>query len=748
MSGTEVMRAVPAFTSRPNGGTSWEAPGQPIAEETPITVSIFPTAFPTGPAYGTMTHSAWADLATLFLNRRVGNKDGRCFIPATFAQEPDGAVRRLLANVSTRTAIALDCETNKLTGEVPPKFANVVERIKNQSWAAAVYTSHSHTQAAPRYRIVLPLSAEIPPNLPVAEIVADYLDLFGVIDTSKLGPASLFYFPSCEPGSTEHHEAELVDGHPIHAAYIEECAAEVISAREAGQAKARAAALEAAARRREERAKAGYDPDASVVEQIRDRLDLAGELLAHGYKHIAGNRYLYPESETGIPGVYLVTGRDNIERAYSHHSGDPLAAGNLPRGYAKAVDAVDVVAILDHGGDFKTALRALAKRFGLNTQKQTRPNDTDDPGYRASLDADAEAEARRPRGDPDQNADQKAGAQRILTGAAFIARHVPPVWLIDGIVQRSRLYACTSLTGHGKTAAWLFNACMIHAGWQIGHLETFQGNTLFLAGENPSDLEARMIGMANAYNLPRERLPYVLPGGFPLTEPEAEALQREIAALGVPLALIVGDTASSFFPGDDENNNVQAGSYARSLRGFTEQCKGKPAVVALCHPVKNAARNNLLPRGGGAFLNELDGNLTLWSESRGEVTEMHWQGKIRGPDFTPLGYRLRPVATGLADEKGREEMTIIAEPMSEEAVADHAKQALANEDVVLQALRHHPDWSFAQIADSAGWVSDDGKPEKWRVSRAIRSLAADKLIQQTRTGAPWKLTDKGEEALK
>ena len=61
---------------------------------------------------------------------------------------------------------------------------------------------------------------------------------------------------------------------------------------------------------------------------------------------------------------------------------------------------------------------------------------------------------------------------RILSGADFIADHVPPVWLIDGIVQRSRLYACTSLTGHGKTAVWLFNACMIHAGRMIGHLES------------------------------------------------------------------------------------------------------------------------------------------------------------------------------------------------------------------------------------------------------------------------------------
>ena len=89
---------------------------------------------------------------------------------------------------------------------------------------------------------------------------------------------------------------------------------------------------------------------------------------------------------------------------------------------------------------------------------------------------------------------------RILSGADFIARHIPPVWLIDGIVQRSRLYACTSLTGHGKTAVWLFNACMVHAGRMIGQLDVFQGNVLFLAGENPADLEARMIGMARAFN--------------------------------------------------------------------------------------------------------------------------------------------------------------------------------------------------------------------------------------------------------
>jgi hypothetical protein len=72
---------------------------------------------------------------------------------------------------------------------------------------------------------------------------------------------------------------------------------------------------------------------------------------------------------------------------------------------------------------------------------------------------------------------------------------------------------------------------------------------------------------------------------------------------------------------------------------------------------------------------------------------------------------------------------------------------LANEDIMLRALRDHPDWSYAQICRDTGWVSDDDKPEKWRVQRAIRTLADDKLIQQLRKGAPWTLTEKGEKAL-
>jgi len=333
---------------------------------------------------------------------------------------------------------------------------------------------------------------------------------------------------------------------------------------------------------------------------------------------------------------------------------------------------------------------------------------------------------------------------RIVTGTDFVSSFVPPDWLIDGIVQRGRLYACTSLTGHGKTAVWLYNACMLHAGRKVGHLEAEPGNTLILAGENPEDLKVRMLGEARAHNLSSRQLPYVLPATFPMTDDEADILRREIAAFSIPFTLIICDTAASFFPGDTENDNVQAGQYARTLRTLTT-CPGNPAVIALCHPIKNAGRDNLLPRGGSAFLNELDCNLTLWSDPIGEITSLHWLGKIRGPNFDPLVYRLKSVETGHRDKKSRDVVTVVAQPIDDIEAGVQAAQNTANVDAVLRALHDNPAWSFAAIATSLGWLDGNGKTERWRVQRALQMLAKDKLVENHRR--KWRVTKHGKEAV-
>jgi len=70
------------------------------------------------------------------------------------------------------------------------------------------------------------------------------------------------------------------------------------------------------------------------------------------------------------------------------------------------------------------------------------------------------------------------------------------------------------------------------------------------------------------------------------------------------------------------------------------------------HPVKNAADDNLVPYGGGAILNEVDGNLTMRKISSTR-TEMHWQGKIRGIEFNPLQFEFREITSdSVRDAKG------------------------------------------------------------------------------------------------
>jgi hypothetical protein len=240
---------------------------------------------------------------------------------------------------------------------------------KPVGWASAAYSSHNHSDAAPRYRIVLPLSEEIDPELPIVEVVADKLALAGVFDRSKAGAKaganSLFYLPSCNPGELSAHAARIVTGAAIDAAWARENAGRLLAERQAEQDQIASEARAEAEARRQAKIAAGFDPDCSLIEKIRARLDLSQLLAAHGYAR-RGNLWRHPNSQSGAFGADIKTFA-GIERVYSHNGGDPLHPGNLPAWTdgVTAIDAVDVAAILDFGGDRTRALRELAVRFHL-----------------------------------------------------------------------------------------------------------------------------------------------------------------------------------------------------------------------------------------------------------------------------------------------------------------------------------------------------------------------------------------------
>jgi AAA domain/Primase C terminal 2 (PriCT-2) len=354
---------------------------------------------------------------------------------------------------------------------------------------------------------------------------------------------------------------------------------------------------------------------------------------------------------------------------------------------------------------------------------------------------------------PDMGTDDNAGALDasekrsvvLLSSREFTANFIPPDYLVDGILQRRFFYSCTAMTGAGKTAWALYVAACVALGRPIGRHGVERGSVCYLAGENPTDVQMRWIAMAEHMDFDDKNIDVHFVVGKFKVEDIKLAVAAKAQESGREFALVFVDTSATYFPGDDENANKQAGDYARALRSLVE-LPGGPCVIALCHPTKNADPDNLLPRGGGAYVAEVDGNLT--GKPSDTVVEIHWQGKYRGPDFDPMQFELvRPVyAARLRDSKGRPIPTVIIRHLNDAEHSQVKARMSEEEDVVLGILAQADGVSLNNIAIRAGWV-ENGRPVKWRAQRVTDRLRDDKLVKLTRRKG-WRLTDDGKKAAK
>lgn len=314
----------------------------------------------------------------------------------------------------------------------------------------------------------------------------------------------------------------------------------------------------------------------------------------------------------------------------------------------------------------------------------------------------------------------------ILSSGDFVRGFQPPEYLIDGILQGACLYSNTGATGSGKTAVALEIARCIASGAPIGGREVEPGQVIYFAGENPDDVRQRWIAMAECVPFDIDKIGvHFLEGVIDLDQLET-SLRAEIAAIG-GARLIVIDTSAAYFLGEEENNNPAMGAYARRLRRFTSFA-GNPTVLANCHPVKNASADNLIPRGGGAFLAEVDGNLS--SARADAVVTMHWQGKFRGADFEPLTFETRMVKPKLLKTaKGKSIGTVYAAQLSDGDATERAGASRKREDDLLMFLNSadRPP-SIAEMAKAIGCISAEGKPQKSTVSRLLGALKETKLV--------------------
>ncbi len=335
--------------------------------------------------------------------------------------------------------------------------------------------------------------------------------------------------------------------------------------------------------------------------------------------------------------------------------------------------------------------------------------------------------------------------QLILTSAKFIADFKPPDYLVKGIIQRRFVYSMTAPTGAGKTCVAMRLAAHVAFGLPLAGHQIKQGKVLFMAGENPDDVRMRWIKLCDEMQIDRATDHIIwCAGSFALSNSELRRrIDTQIAALG-QISLVIVDTSAAFFKGEDENSNAQLGNHARDLRSLVD-LPGGPAVIVTCHPTKNPDMDNLVPRGGGAFLAEIDGNLCVVKSAGGSIVELHWHGKIRGPDFAPIPFKITSGQTDLLkDSDGDRIWTVTAVPISEAEQTAAEDTARSRQDELMAAMQSRPGSSLSELAREAHWFDAKGEPNKSLVQRTLNGLKADRLVEKKR--GRWVLINAGKKA--
>jgi AAA domain-containing protein len=350
-------------------------------------------------------------------------------------------------------------------------------------------------------------------------------------------------------------------------------------------------------------------------------------------------------------------------------------------------------------------------------------------------------------GEPLPQINGKVAPLRFMSKTDFVLGFKPPNYLIEGMLQRRFIYSLTGQTGHAKTALALLIAGLVgssNPNATLGSHKVEKGRAVYFVGENPDDIRMRVIGAdSQRRDDPTADQIWFIPGVFNIME-MFNALGNKLVQIG-GADLIIVDTSAAYFLGADEISNVEMGRHARMLRRLTE-LPGAPCVLVLCHPIKYVTEPcQLLPRGGGAFLAEMDGNLTVFRHDD-TLIELH-HNKIRGPGFEPMTFRLDRITTAkLVDSKDRMIPTVAAVWTSRTEEGEQSRRSRDDEDRVLAALLANPTASLADLAEQAGWHTGSGEPAKSRVKKAVdRIHASSKPALLRKNRDRWELTDAGKE---
>ena len=260
-------------------------------------------------------------------------KGQKYFITSDAKTRSDKAVKSAGLN-----AVVIDLDSTSLNiDDIGAKLTGY------QVYNFMVYTSLSHTQEQPRYRVIVPLAATAKAER--WQVVTRYLNdvLFSDSDDCSKTMAQAWLLPvvTADGGySFKIFDTGVQldinnDGHLLvkealefDSLVVEAEGAEPVTFRE----------FEVS------------DGEMSPVVEFNKNCELRSYMRQLGFKFKSKKRAVHPNSGSGSAGVFVFP---EGHRAFSHHGSDPLCG--------KSFDAFDLFVHFEHGGDFKAAVKAASE---------------------------------------------------------------------------------------------------------------------------------------------------------------------------------------------------------------------------------------------------------------------------------------------------------------------------------------------------------------------------------------------------
>jgi hypothetical protein len=252
----------------------------------------------------------------------------------------------------------------------------------------------------------------------------------------------------------------------------------------------------------------------------------------------------------------------------------------------------------------------------------------------------------------------------------------------------------------------------------FGSMRTERGRILILSGENTPDtlLKLKAIG--------------VDPSMFDVVDGSYEMranVDDQIKCMDQEYSGVFIDSNQAYFGDGEMNGNSESLAHAQAFRRLTK-ANGEPFVCILSHPTKNADEDNLIPYGGGSFMNEIDGNITL-NLQNGLAKLSHT--KLRQPSFDGIDFKLQVHEfPELRNNFGKATTSTVFEAISSDQafVEGHKEEMIKHKFLLEYKAKDKP--SSADLGDKYFTNPIDPENPNWETKRKKAQRITNLLIKE------------------